>query len=106
MTRPILWAPLQIPNKSKFLTGISSGLAIEGKGIVEWNFIDEAGELCLICVPAFYVRTCPEKVLSLALLTQTYRMVTVSLKSTGMFFDTGSTQIHASANPKNNLRGL
>ena len=51
--------PIKSVGLYKTLSGLAKGLLIQGVGVVEWHFMDEAGELQPIRVTAYYVPTCP-----------------------------------------------
>jgi hypothetical protein len=54
------------------VTGIGSGMEIAGVGMVSWHILDANGRLRCLKLPAYYIPTLKQRLLSTAVFCQTY----------------------------------
>lgn len=89
------------------LSGISDGLQIEGHGTVAWCFLDTKNIMRTLHLPAYYVPTCGQRLLSTASVSQVYPSGVICMNKDGATMEvdlSGTTvTIQAQIDPSNNL---
>ncbi len=96
------------PSVWQRLTGIARGLKIEGEGHVLWAMMGTDGRLRMFKLPALYIPSSPQRLLSTTSLLQTYPGETIELDSqkaelTGIKGDPMKAGVIAMVSQVNNL---
>ena len=96
------------PSVWQRLTGIARGLKIEGEGEVLWAMMGTDGRLRLLKLPALYIPSSPQRLLSTTSLLQTYpdeeiKMDSQKAQLSGKKGDPTKAGVVAMVNPTNNL---
>ena len=100
--------PLQSTGILRRVQGIAKGLSIKGEGHVAWTFLDAAGQLRTIKVPAYYVPDARVRLLSTTSLLQAYPDETITAEAhqmtlSGVKGNKVLGSVVAKVNPNNNL---
>ena len=82
--------PIKSVHRGAHLTGIVSGLKIEGVGTVNWSIIDTNGAVRSLLLPCYYVPRAQQRLLSTAAFSQKYPNNRIVI---------GSPSWHIEANP-------
>jgi hypothetical protein len=89
------------------ISGISEGLLIEGHGTVAWHFMDKDNKMQTLLLPAYYVPTCNQRLLSTASVSQVYPNAVICMHHLGatMTVELNGSMVNIPAwiNPSNNL---
>ena len=90
------------------VTGIVNQLNIKGKGIVKWSVLNSEGKLCPLVLPAYYIPSVKQRLLSTSALCKTYPdgKITVDSLAWIVTLDEDSAPIDVHINPVNNLPTL
>ena len=76
--------PLEPSSLLRRVQGIGKSVAIKGEGHVAWSFLDTAGQLRTLKVPAYYVPGATARLLGTSSLLQTYPNETITVEADHM----------------------